>query len=189
VPGRYSARFTVDGAQTTLPFDVEPDPRAPATQADLETQLAFALQLRDTLSNLGDTVARIRSLREQLQARAGHLPEGPHTTHLRNASKLLIDRLDALEGKLHNPEAKVTYDILARGARLYSQLIPLYDFVNEGDGLPTQGVKEVLTQKAADLASYQLELETLVHGDLASLNQVAAEQGVAFVVDPGPASR
>jgi hypothetical protein len=152
VPGRYSARFVIDGKEAaTLPFEIEADPRAAATQADLEAQLAFALELRDTLSRLGDSVARIRALREQLEERAAHLPEGPHAEHLRNAARLVLSRLEGIEAKLHNPEAKVTYDILAKGARLYSQLVPLYDFVNEGDGLPTQGVKEVLTQKYGDL--------------------------------------
>jgi photosystem II stability/assembly factor-like uncharacterized protein len=189
VPGHYSARFTVAGQSTTMPFEVEADPRAAVTQAELETQLEFALQLRDTLSSLGDTVVRIRSLRDQLRERAAHVPESPHAEHLRNASKIVIERLDALEAKLHNPEAKVSYDILAKGARLYSQIIPLYDFVNEGDGLPTQGVKEVLTQKAAELAVDQVELETLVRGDLASLNELATSLGIPFVVDPGPGSR
>ncbi len=187
-PGRYSARLTVDGQTATVPLSVALDACAPATQAELEAQLAFALQLRDTLSELGDTVARIRALRTQLRERAANVPAGEHAQHLRNAAQLVEERLGAIEAKLHNPEARITYDILARGARLYSQLIPLYDFVNEGDGLPTQGVKEVLTQKRAELAAFQVELETLVRGDLASLNQLAASQGIGFVVDPGPAA-
>ena len=189
VPGTYSARLTVDGQSVSAPVVLAADSRAPAKQAELENQLAFALQLRDTISELGDTVARIRSLRDQLSERAAHVPDGPHAEHLRNASKLLVGQLDGLESKLHNPEAKISYDILAKGSRLYSQIIPLYDFVNEGDGLPTQGVKEVLVQKRADLTNYELELETLVRGDLASLNRLASEQGIGFVVDPGPAAK
>ncbi len=187
VPGRYSARLTASGQSVTLPIEIRPDPRSPTTTAELDAQLAFALQLRDTISELGDTVHRIRSLREQLGVRAASVPEGEHATHLRNSAKIVSDRLAEIEGKLHNPEAKVTYDILAKGARVYSQLVPLYDFVNEGDGLPTQGVKDVLTQKRADLATLQLELETLVRGDLASINRLASESGLGFISDPGPA--
>jgi photosystem II stability/assembly factor-like uncharacterized protein len=187
VPGKYSARLTAGGQTATVPFTVDADPRATATPAELETQLEFALELRDTLSELGDTVARVRSLRAQLRERAQRVSAGEHAEHLRNAARLVEERLGAIEAKLHNPEAQITYDILARGARLYSQLVPLYDFVNEGDGLPTQGVKDVLTRKRADLAASQVELETLVRGDLASVNRLAASQGIGFVIDPGPA--
>ena len=56
----------------------------------------------------------------------------------------MIAKLDALEARLHNPRAKVTYDILAMkgGAQLYSNLGWLYGSVLEGDGPPTQGMRE-----------------------------------------------
>ena len=189
VPGRYTARLLANGESVEVPVEIAADPRAASSQADLETQLAFALELRDAISQLGDDVRRIRSLRQQLDSRAAHVPEGPHAVHLRNSARLVADRLGELESRLHNPEARITYDILARGARLYSQLIPLYDFVNEGDGLPTQGVKDVLTLKRADLAAIEVELEALVLGDLASVNRLAKEQGIDFVVDPGAPGR
>ena len=65
---------------------------------------------------------------------AGVPPEGND-----DASLALVAKLDALEGKLHNPKAEVVYDILAMrgGARLYSRLSPLQMWALESNGAPT----------------------------------------------------
>ena len=49
-------------------------------------------------------------------------------------AKELMTKLDDLESKLHNPKAKVAYDILAfqGGAKLYSQLGYLFEIVKDG---------------------------------------------------------
>jgi len=63
-------------------------------------------------------VHALRSVREQLQARRSLVEkEAAWKAWLDGATKL-VGRLDALEGKLHNPRAEVTYDILMqKGAR------------------------------------------------------------------------
>ncbi|MGH7625388.1 MAG: WD40/YVTN/BNR-like repeat-containing protein, partial [Gemmatimonadaceae bacterium] len=49
-PGKYSVRLTVDGQSQTQPFVLRKDPRIPATQQDLDAQLALLIKIRDTLS-------------------------------------------------------------------------------------------------------------------------------------------
>ncbi len=51
------------------------------------------------------------------------------------ASKELLTKIDALDEKLQNPKAKVSYDILEQkgGAQLYSQLALLFDTVKAAD--------------------------------------------------------
>src|SRR5207244_8846213 len=82
-----------------------------------------------------------------------------HAFPTRRSSDL---KLDALEEKLHNPKAQVAYDILAMkgGAKLYSQLIFLYNLLLESDGAPTQGIREVHAEQSAELHRLRSEEHT-----------------------------
>ena len=79
----------------------------------------------------------------------------------------------------------MTYDILAMkgGARLYSQLSPLYTFAYEADGVPTQGMREVYAAYARELAAGEAEWKAILT-EIDGLNQKAREAGGPHVVPP-----
>jgi hypothetical protein len=149
--------------------------------------LHFALQIRADISKLSKLVEQLRTVRKQLQAREELLKDDPKAAELIKQSKDLLSRLDALEEKLHNPKAKVAYDILAQkgGAKLYSQLIWLYTLINDSDGVPTQGIKEVYHEQSLLLKKHELEWQLLVADDLAKLNDLAKKLELPVVVVPG----
>ena len=99
-------------------------------------------------------------------------------------SKTLVERLNELESRMHNPEAEVAYDILARkgGAKLYSRLSPLLMFVNEGDGVPTQGMKDVFAEQQKELAGYAGELKALLDKELSAIQLAAKRLDLPFVI-------
>ena len=190
VPGTYTVRLTVDGHTLTSPLKVLPDPRASATQAELDAQLAFGLRVRDAISRLTGLVNGLRSVREQLQARAKSI-EGRRAAN--GMSGFLasigsaIEKATALEGRFHNPSAEITYDILAMrgGARLYSRLSPLQMWAIEGEGLPTAGMVQVLDAQEKELAQLESEARTWLATDVAALNEEASKLGLEFVVIAG----
>ena len=67
----------------------------------------------------------------------------------------------------------MTYDILAfkGGAKLYSRLSPLYSFVVENDGVPTQGMREVFATYRNEMDAVAAEWSALLAGDIAALNK------------------
>jgi hypothetical protein len=182
-PGQYTARLTVDGKPHTVKFVVRPDPRS---KIDLTPQVQFAQQIRDDLARLAGTVQQLRAVRKQLQERNDLIAGESKAKDLITASNDLIGKLDALEEKLHNPKAQVTYDIFGPkgGAKLYSQLSFLFDVVKEGDGPPTEGMKQVYAELAAELAKLTEEFRTLTVGDLAKLNARAKELDLPVVIVP-----
>jgi hypothetical protein len=184
VPGTYTIKLTVDGREDTSKVNVRLDPRVKVSQAELEAEQAFALQVRDAISRLTGDVVRLKAVREQLQNHVEVLEGDPRANELIGMSRSLIERLDKLEARMHNPEAEVVYDILARkgGARLYSRLSPLMAFVNEGDGPPTQGMKDVFAQQQKELTELEGELKGLVERDLATIQLAAKRIDVPFVV-------
>ena len=103
----------------------------------------------------------------------------------------MIGKLDALEARLHNPRAKVTYDILAMkgGAQLYSNLGWLYGAILEGDGPPTQGMREAAGQLSGQLGKLLDEFQALIDKDLAALNQQAKSLDLPHILVPAVKSQ
>ncbi len=100
----------------------------------------------------------------------------------------LTRRLDRLEAALHNPKAQVSYDISAArgGAKLYSQLTLLLEFVCEGEGEPTQGMRRVAEDLERELARCKFALEVVQKLAVPRLNTLAQKRGLPEVWLPKP---
>jgi photosystem II stability/assembly factor-like uncharacterized protein len=157
-----------------------------AQDPELQEQLRLALKVRDDISHLAKAVEQLRAVRGQIVARNELLAPDNRASSLVKASKELFTKLEALEQKFHNPRAKISYDILAQkgGAQLYSQLAWLFEMVKEGDGPPTQGVKEVYAEQAELLRKYLDEWKELQSGELARLNEMARKLDLPVIVVP-----
>jgi photosystem II stability/assembly factor-like uncharacterized protein len=184
-PGEYTLRLTVDGVSSTQPLVIEADPRSSTPVADIEAQVAFALDVRDQMARITEMVLTIRGLREQLVDRNSRLADDPEASELVATGKTLITGLSAVEEAIHNPHAEVDYDILGGrhgGAKLYSRLGWLFNTARQHDGPPTQGMTEVSEAIETELAAQESVLDELVKRDLAKLNSLAREKGVPYVV-------
>jgi len=150
-------------------------------------QLVFALEVRDRLTQIAIMVETIRGLRTQLVDRNQRLADDPDTTELVAAGEKLLADLTVVEEAIHNPHAEVDYDILGGrhgGAKLWSRLSWLFNTSRQHDGPPTQGMTEVGEELAAELANQETELDALLSGDLARLNELAGELAVPYVLIP-----
>jgi hypothetical protein len=121
-----------------------------------------------------------------LKQRNDLLKDNAKAEPLVKQSKELIEKLDTLEAKLHNPKAEVVYDILAQkgGAKLYSKMISLYDAINDSDGPPTQGFREEYGAESEELKGYEKEFKAFQAGDLSRLNELAKKLDVPGVIVP-----
>ncbi|MEO8503635.1 MAG: glycosyl hydrolase [Acidobacteriota bacterium] len=189
-PGAYFARLTVDSTALSVPFHVLADPRSTVPPADLDAQLALGLAIRDAITDTTRAVNRLQSLRRQLSERTALLKAEPalatKAAALVKSSDDLIARLDAIEKRLHNPDAKIAYDVLAQlgGAQLYSRLSPLMGWATSGSGAPTQGVKEEFARQRKELDGVLADFAALI-GDLARQNADAVGLGVPAILIPG----
>jgi hypothetical protein len=158
----------------------------PAQAVDLKEQIELTLKIRDDITSLARTVDHIRKVKGQLVARNVLLKDDAAAKSLVQPSRNVVTRLDALEEKLHNPKAKIPYDILAQkgGARLYSQMVWLYEMMKDSDGAPTQGIREMFDEQSELLRKYQEEWQTLVKKELAALNEQAKKLDVPVILVP-----
>jgi photosystem II stability/assembly factor-like uncharacterized protein len=184
LPGTYTVRLTAGGQSLSTPLEVRLDPRVDVSRADLEAQQAFALTLREDLSRLSSAVHELRAVREQVRGRAATAEGVAGAGPLVEAARVLVVRCDALEEKLHNPKAEVAYDILAMpgGARLYSRLAPLYSAIQDGDGPPTQGMREVYAELKRELDALLAEWRAILDTDVPVFNARARELAPDIVV-------
>jgi photosystem II stability/assembly factor-like uncharacterized protein len=164
VPGDYRVRLKALGETATVPLRLLPDPASRVTPAQLEEQLRFGLEVRDAITRLTRTAQRLQAVRRQLAERNGLLRDEAPAAALRERSQKLAERLDALEARLHNPKAQVSYDILAMrgGAALYSRFSPFFDWIKDGDGAPTQGGRQVFAALSAGLDTAVSDLDALL---------------------------
>jgi hypothetical protein len=163
------------------------DPRVKIADADLGEQLKLALAIRGDISRLARIVGQLRAVKGQLVSRDEFLKDNAKAQPLVKASKAVVAKLDALEEKLHNPRAEVVYDILAQkgGAKLYSQLGALYETATEGDGVPTQGMREMYREHSGELQRLEAEWHALLESELPRLTELARSLDVPAVIVPG----
>jgi len=183
-PGVFTVKLKVGAKVLATAVTVLPDPRMHLSTSEAEEQLKMVLALRDDLSRVTRMANQIRSIKKQLEARNELLKGNLKTESLVKPGKELIKKLDALEEKLHNPKAQVTYDILAQrgGAKLLSQFAFLYENAKDADGAPTQGMREVYAEDAHALQQCATELNALLGGELTKINETAKVLAIPNII-------
>ncbi|HWT14898.1 MAG TPA: glycosyl hydrolase [Patescibacteria group bacterium] len=187
LPGTYTLALTADGKTSTTTLEVLADPRSPIHIDDLRANHALALLARDGLTRLSRSIDRVRALREQLDLFAKHAATVPNGTDLLAAIKSATAQVDAIEGTLHNPEAIVNYDILSGrggGAKLFSQLAPLYSTISDSDHRPTQSMLDRADILLAELAQREAAIQALRSNELATVEAEADKLGLARILMP-----
>jgi photosystem II stability/assembly factor-like uncharacterized protein len=187
LPGTYTLRLSVDGKTVNQTALVLPDARQTLNNAAAASSLQFTLAVRDTISSLTRTVMRLRSVKKQLFERNDLLQtDTTKYAQLLAQSKTLLAKLDTLENKLHNPTARVTYDILAgknnTGSKLYSILAGVYDFVKSTDTPVAYGMKEVFAEEIKNHERFAAEWQSLMTSDIAAWNTAARSVDVPHVM-------
>ena len=187
LPGVYTLKLTVAGRSYTTQGEVAADPRSAATAQDLQANYVFALETGAALDRLVRDIEAVRAIRAQADDIATRTAKLPAAKSLHATALSLVERTDAIEARMHNPEAEVVYDVLAGrkgGAKLYSQLSNLYTDVQSSDFAPTQGQRGQLDENLAELSAIEGELRALRAGELARLESEATSLGLPRVIVP-----
>jgi hypothetical protein len=179
LPGRYKATLTIGEKVLAQEFAVLPDPRLKSEQIS-PAQEELALKLRGHIQQLTETVIQLKAVQQQIKLRADLFKDQDSLKALAEQEQTYAEKLFELEGKLHNPKAKVVYDVFAArgGAMLYSQLTWLLNNVVDGDGPPTTPQLELEAELAKVLADLKAEFGTLTTTDLNAINAEAQKLSV-----------
>ena len=157
-PGRYSARLSAGGRQYEESFEIRKDPRVTATEADLQAQFEFSIQIRDRLSAVTDAVERLRKARQQLDTR-------PASDTGAAAAR---EKLATIEGTLTRLLPTVNRMKLPPMG-LTNRLAALTRSVVQADARPTRQMYAVFQDLSAAVAEQERQLEAVIKAHVPTL--------------------
>jgi hypothetical protein len=182
-PGTYVVRLKVDGSVIAADsFRVKKDPRTKATPADLREQFAFLLKIRDRVSEANDAVKQIRSIRQQLDARAPKL-EGASGISAMVLTRALGETVSAVEDSLYQTKNRSSQDPLNYPIRINNKLSALSGVVASTEARPTDQSYSVFNTLSAQLDVQLLTLKRSLDTLLPKLNAALGALNLA-PIDP-----
>jgi len=182
VPGSYMARLTVGDKEATVPFEVKADPRSSATQADLQKQFDFLLDVRDKLTETHEAIKKIRAVRGQLTDLEKHLADRDDAKDLVDAAKDLDKKMTEIEEALYQTKNRSNQDPLNFPIRLNNKLADVGSSASIGDFAPTAQQIEVknLLEKAID--AELVKLKAIWDTDVPAFNEKAAGMKIPALI-------
>jgi len=178
-PGVYTVRMTVDGETQTQTFELRSDPRFDVPDEHIREQFAFTVQIRDAIDAANRAVIRIRDLKRQIDERLGE--SAPAS--VASAADGFTRRLSTVEEALYQVKNVSPQDPLNFPIRLNNRLAYLQKSTESGDGLPTQGQRDVFYLLKGELDGHLATLEETIAEALPRMNETLAEAGLDAVVD------
>ncbi len=178
-PGTYSVRLTVGDHSETQTFQVRSDPRAKASQADLDAQYAFLIQVRDKANEANNAVRTIRNVKAQLDDRRAKGGAGYD-----RLARALDSDLSSVEEEIYQVRNRSGQDPLNYPIRLNNQIAALAGVAASTEAKPTAQSYEVFTLLSNQLAAQIQRLGELLGPRLAAVNAELAKRGVEKIV-PG----
>jgi hypothetical protein len=181
MPGNYKVKLTVDGQEMESPFEILPDPRATASQADYQAQFDFLMTVRDKLSETHLAIKQIREVRSQIDKVTEPLKGQEEYKPILDESKRILEEMKAIEEALYQTKNRSGQDPLNFPIKLNNKLAHLSMQVGAGNFPPTaqaEGVrKEITTAINKELDAYN----KIMAQDIPALNEQIKEAGVDFI--------
>ena len=207
VPGTYKVRLSAGSWNATQAFEVKKDPRATATQADLQRQFELLISIRNRLSDANDAVRRIRAVKDQLDAMAqrsrrtrpaaaavsngaGSGEQGaagagvPTEVDLAAEAESLKVKLSAIEGEIYQVKNRSNQDPLNYPIQLNNRISWLAGVVGGADAPPTEQAVRVFDELSAALQVQLDRLKTVLETDVPAFNRRVREMEVPALTVP-----
>ncbi len=126
VPGTYSVRLTVGSWNATQPLTIVEDPRVTksgVTTADLREQFEHNMRVRDLVSEVNQTVARVRAAQaSETSTKLNELASHLITPSIRYSKPELQTHITYLYSMTNNTDQKIGRDAVERYAVLRKEL-------------------------------------------------------------------
>jgi hypothetical protein len=187
---------TAAGTTENTPVAVEADPRMPFDMEAGRAQLQQALELRNWMNAMNESLNRTDSLKSQIAAGLRLLGPEAESSGVENAAyqpvlaqaRALQRKLNAVEDKVfdaagvNNPMAR-----LHNLARFHDRLQSAYFAVSRPyNQAPTPLVMEDVVAAKKELDAYLAEFNELLRTDVAAFNKMALEKGANTLFAGGP---
>ena len=166
--GKYQVRLKSGNYSQIYPFNVKIDPNLTGvTEADLKETFDVAMKIRDKESAANEAVIQIRKIRKQIEEGLKTINDPAVTT----PAKELVGKLTLIEEDLYQTKNRSGQDPLNFPIKLGNRISAVRRSLETGDAKPTAGVYKVFEELSKELDAQLNKLNTLLTGELPSLNQ------------------
>ena len=152
VPGNYRVRLSVDGRNYEREFEIEKDPRIPASNADLDAQFDLMKAIHERVAEVSGVIMELRAARADVLARGDELAD-PDT---------VLAELDDIEAVLTIWMGTDEHPMMFGAPGLLQKLSRLSGAVISADARPTPAMVAVLDDLSERLDSERSRLSRVV---------------------------
>ncbi len=189
-PGTYTVRLTAAGRTTDQPFEVRPNPALSVPVADLAAQAAFLRKVQADLLLIHDTLRRTRDVKAQVTGLAGRAAAIGKADALRPKADAIVDKLEAIERELYNPQLKTSQDSLNFLPKLDFQFAGLAGMSDTADARPTAAAERRYDELKGQLAALIARVQQVLDVEVRDFNAAVVAAGIpAVIVPPAPDHR
>lgn len=165
-PGRYTLRLTADGRTETSSVEIQKHPWIDASNADLVAQYEFGVRIRDEVEQANQAVIAIRRMRTQVEDRLEASDDG----ELHDLIDDLMSAAGEVEANIYQVRNRSGQDPLNFPIKVNNRLANLLSMVDQGDGAPNEGMREVFQIMVDRLSGYLQTLDGVWEDELAAAN-------------------
>ncbi|MBM3285284.1 MAG: hypothetical protein FJY81_05375 [Candidatus Aminicenantes bacterium] len=181
VPGIYQAKLTVDGEAMTRTWEWKKDPRLETSQEEFEEQFDFLLQIRDKLSEVNQTVIRLREVRQKIERLAREIKSLDKSAPVIEEGKKILAGLTAIEEVLIQSRSKSNQDPLNYPIKLDNKIAALAGVVAGADARQTDQSRELFKELAAAADAEIARFQSILEKDVPGLNAMLKEAGIPHI--------
>ncbi len=187
-PGAYTLRLTRGEQVSETQVNVLPHPDVEATQEDYEAQAELMATIERQVRTMHEAVNEMRDVKTQLSQLAKTLEKKDATKMLADSATAIIERINAWERNLIQPDQKTFQDVINFPNQLNAELMNLK---SRADGYLPQVTKGA-QQRLADLETqWQMHQDAMqeVLQQVSDFNEAYQKQSVPAVVVPSTLTR
>ena len=178
LPGSYTIQVKVGEQTFTQPLEVLKDERIAVSDKELQAQFDLLLKIRDRLSDTGQAVSRVRSIRSQVEDWEKRLKDADNADAVKSAGKAVKDELTAIETELVDTTTKSP---LMSPSRLFEKLNALTEFVDSADAAPAKQAVGVFDELSGKLDAQVAKLDETIKNHVKAFNDAVTAANVSPV--------
>jgi len=184
LPGTYTVRLTLDGANTEQQLAVTVDPTVEVGEVALEKQFASATALCHAYSALNRAARGLDAVAKQLAAREATTKQLSDDDLPESLNKLFKESGDHLETLIESIAGDEELGGWSEGPQLADQVFFLLMNVDSAFAAPTAAQNELQAELMAAVEAKLGEMNAFFAGGIDELNTKLGEQGVAPLTAP-----
>jgi hypothetical protein len=181
IPGTYTARLTVADKPYSVPLEVKPDPRVPATAADLAKQFELAAEIARRTGQANDAVNQMRDLRTQLTELKERYEKDARAKELLAAAEALEGKVTPVEEAIAQTKSKASEDPLNYPVRVNNKLLLLQQSVESADAAPTEQSYAVFDELSRQLDAALAQWRQILNTDVPALNALIQKSNLPVI--------